>query len=68
MSARSPLFEPIQMWWADPFHENLPFVRPFPPKHSEEHMDLRYLSELRYQIPIGFEIRSFSLVFTVLSY
>jgi hypothetical protein len=35
MSPFTPLFQPLQMWWSDVFHYDLPFVRGFPPKHDE---------------------------------
>lgn len=41
MSPRSLLFLGLQMWWADPFHDDLPFVRAWPPKHDEDHRGLR---------------------------
>jgi len=41
MAPRTDLFLGAPLWWADPAHNNLPFVRVFPPKHSEDHRDLR---------------------------
>lgn len=35
LGPHSPLFQPINMWWADPAADDLPFIRPFPPKFEE---------------------------------
>lgn len=41
MAPHSELFTSVQMWWEDPPHPGVPFVRGFPPKHGEDHRSLR---------------------------
>jgi len=41
MAPRTDLFLGQNMWWADPAHYNLPFIRTMPPKHDEDHRGLR---------------------------
>jgi Calx-beta domain/Fibronectin type III domain len=41
MAPHSELFTSVQMWWEDPPHPGVPFVRGFPPKHGEDHRGLR---------------------------
>jgi hypothetical protein len=41
MAPHSELFTSVQMWWQDPPHPGVPFVRGFPPKHGEDHRGLR---------------------------
>jgi hypothetical protein len=50
MAPHSELFTSVQMWWEDPPHPGVPFVRGFPPKHGEDHRGLR-VSEKHERFP-----------------
>lgn len=41
MAPHTELFGAAQLWWDHPSHANAPFVRGLPPKHGEDHRDLR---------------------------
>lgn len=50
MAPHSELFDSVQMWWDDPPHPGVPFIRALPPKHGEDHRGLR-VAERQDRLP-----------------